>query len=72
MIAGIAPDNPTYPMWGFSFLAALFGTSLPWAQAAAATAVAAAGMVPPRFALATSCYSNLAESMFVLGGTTLC
>lgn len=41
LITGVVPDNPTYPIWGFSILAGGLGTGIVWLQAAAAAAVAA-------------------------------
>lgn len=40
LLSGHVPDNPTYPIWGYSIFAAVFGDSLLWIQAALAVAVA--------------------------------
>ncbi len=40
LLAGVAPEVPAYPIWGFSLLAGLFGPSLIWLQAVGAVVVA--------------------------------
>lgn len=39
LLAGQVPDNPTYPIWGYSLLAGLVGDRLAWLQAALAVGV---------------------------------
>lgn len=33
LLAGVVPEVPAYPIWGFSLLAGLFGSALVWLQA---------------------------------------